>query len=73
MLVECRLYADIRNLTVCGISVDSNGTFEFGNVLSTRESYETISSFSAIVFERRKLFAVHIMVPLGGGLMGSVR
>ena len=66
-MVECRLYADIRDLTVCGISVDFNGTFEFGNVLSTRESYEAISSFSARVFERRKLFAVHIMVPLGGG------
>ena len=73
VLVECRLFADIRELTVCGISVDSNGTFEFGNLLSTRESYEAINRFSARVFERRKLFAVHIMVPLGGWVMGSVR
>ena len=67
VLTECRLYEDIRDLTVCGISVDSDGLYEFENVLSTRDTYVAISSLTARVFERRKFLQTNVMMPLGGG------
>lgn len=53
VLVECMLYDDIRDLNAMGVVRKVDGTYDFGRVLESADTYQALTAFAKTLFQRR--------------------
>ena len=54
LITECPLYDDLHDLGSMNVGTNDEGEVILSNVLSTRNSYDSLCSFSVSPFVRRK-------------------
>ena len=55
VLVECGLYADLRDLSAIGVRVNCDGSVNVNSVLECKATYENFCKFVASVFKRKRM------------------
>lgn len=51
--VECDLHENLRNLSVCGVRMNANGSVDVSAVLECKANYECFCKYVVSMFKRR--------------------
>ena len=55
VLIDCKLYEELRDLSVIGVRVNGDGRVDVGAVIECKETYERFCKFVVSAFKRRRM------------------